>query len=287
MLFSLVRQSREGHIEALKSLSDIGYDGVELLGNNTAGLSRPDFKKYLSDLNLDVVSSHGLRTDEDFEFAVDLGIRYCAIPYNPLGGHEEGQAKLLRQCEEWNEYGKKAAKHGLKAVIHNHAEEFWWVDDKEGGMRIYDFYIQNTDPKFVNFQLDVGWAMRANIKCEEYIEKYPGRFPLIHIKECAYVAKTREETEHFPAKVVALGPPKMINGVPHFTDEQKRLLDESRMWNVALGKGIVDFPAIVKAAEAQGCDAYISERECYHLPEVPDSDPVKCAELDYEYLRSL
>ena len=54
-----------------------------------------------------------------------------------------------------------------------------------------------------------------------------------------------------------------------------------------LGKGIVDFRAIVDAAEAQGCEAYVNEREYYQLASVPDGDPVKCAALDYAYLRSL
>jgi len=287
MLFSLVRLNKDGHLEALKQLSEIGYDGVELLGNNTAGLSRADFKKYLKDLNLDVVSTTALRTDDDFEFAANLGIPYCAIPSDPLGGHAEGKEKLLQQCEAWNDYGKKAAKHGLKAVVHNHAEEFLWVDGEEGGMRIYDFYIKNTDPTYVNFQLDVGWAMRAGIKCEELVAKYAGRFALIHMKECNSIAKTAEEFEHFPKRVLELGPPKMVGGVPQFSDEQKKILDDSRRWNVKMGTGIIDFPALVKAAEAQGCAAYISERECYFIDGVPEGDPVKCAKLDYEYMRSL
>jgi sugar phosphate isomerase/epimerase len=287
MLFSLVRLSKEGHLEALKQIADIGYDGVELLGNNTSGLTRTEFKKYLSDLNLDVVSTTALRTDDDFEFAADIGIRYCAIPSDPLHEHSQSETTLVKQCNAWNEYGKNVAKYGLKAVLHNHAEEFLWVDGKEGGMRIYDYYIKNTDPTYVNFQLDVGWAMRAGIKCEELIAKYPGRFALIHMKECDSVAKTVEEFEHFPKRVLELGPPKMVNGVPQFSDEQKKILDNSRRWNVKMGTGIIDFPAIVKAAEAQGCEGYISERECYFIDGVPEGDPVKCSKLDYEYMRSL
>ena len=71
------------------------------------------------------------------------------------------------------------------------------------------------------------------------------------------------------------------------TEEQKQILNDSRKWNVELGKGIVDFRAIVDAAEAQGCEAYVNEREYYQLASVPDGDPVKCAALDYAYLRSL
>ena len=45
-LYSIVRQEREGHLEAFRRFAEIGYDGVELLGNNTNGLSFEDYKKF-------------------------------------------------------------------------------------------------------------------------------------------------------------------------------------------------------------------------------------------------
>ena len=48
-LYSIVRQEREGHLEAFRRFAEIGYDGVELLGNNTNGLSFEGYKKYLKD----------------------------------------------------------------------------------------------------------------------------------------------------------------------------------------------------------------------------------------------
>ena len=71
-LYSIVRQEREGHLEVFRKLSEIGYDGVELLGYNTNGLSFEDYKQLLSDLNLKVNGSHNLHTDEDLEFAAKL-----------------------------------------------------------------------------------------------------------------------------------------------------------------------------------------------------------------------
>ena len=56
--YSLLRQEREGILEALKTISEIGYDGVELIGQNTGGLTTAEFKKYLEDLNLSVISVH-------------------------------------------------------------------------------------------------------------------------------------------------------------------------------------------------------------------------------------
>lgn len=281
-LYSIVRQEREGHLDAFRSLSEIGYDGVELLGNNTNGLSFEDYKKLLADLGLNVLSSHNLHTEEDYDFAAKLGVKYAV-----LGGCDavRDEEKLKAVCEEWNAVGEKLSSFGLKGVIHNHGEEFCWMDGEK--QRIYDFIAENTDPEKIGFELDVGWVVRAGLDPVEYINRYAGRFPLIHIKECAYPAKDFIDLEHFPSRVLEMGPPQIINGVPYFTDEQKQILNDSRKWNVELGKGIVDFRAIIAAAEAQGCEAYVNEREYYQLSAVPDGDPVKCAALDYQYLRGL
>ena len=283
-LYSIVRQEREGHLEAFRRLAEIGYDGIELLGNNTNGLSYDEYRDLLNSLGLKVLSSHNLHTEEDYAFAAGLGAKYAVVAgCDDLRDRE----KLQKVCDEWNETGRLLARYGMKAVMHNHAEEFCWIDEETKDERIYDFILEHTDPDLVGMELDVGWVVRAGADPVEYIKKYPGRFPLIHIKECTCAARNYEEMEHFPKRVLQMGEPKFVNGVPYFSEEQKRMLDESRNWNAQLGKGIVDFPAIIAAAEAQGCEAYISEREYYHLPSVPDSDPFKCAQLDYLYLRSL
>ena len=283
-LYSIVRQEREGHLEAFRRFAEIGYDGVELLGNNTNGLSFEDYKKYLKDLGLKAIASHNLHNDEDYDFAAKLGLKYDIVAGCDAVRDEE---KLKRICEEWNQIGRHLEAFGMKAVIHNHGEEFCWKNEEKKEKRIYDYIEENTDTKTVGFELDVGWVVRAGLDPVEYITRYAGRVPLIHIKECAYPAKDFEDLEHFPSRVLQMGEPKIVNGVPYFTEEQKQILNDSRKWNVELGKGIVDFRAIVDAAEAQGCEAYVNEREYYQLASVPDGDPVKCAALDYAYLRSL
>lgn len=283
-LYSIVRQEREGHLEALRNLSEIGYDGVELLGYNTNGLSVSEYKNYLSELNLQAISSHNLHDEKDYEFAQAIGLKYSVIPGCDA---ERNPEKLKTICEEWNETGRILQKYGMKGVIHNHGEEFCWMEEEKKEERIYDFLMEHTDPALIGFELDVGWVERAGVCSLDVLRKYKGRFPLIHIKECAYPAGNFDELEHFPHRILELGEPEIINGVPYFSEEQKSLFYDSRKWNVELGKGIVDFQAICEEAEAQGCEAYVNEREYYHLEHVPDGDPVSCAKLDYEYLRSL
>jgi sugar phosphate isomerase/epimerase len=65
------------------------------------------------------------------------------------------------------------------------------------------------------------------------------------------------------------------------------MMYESRSWNVALGEGLIDWKALRDAAEAQGVEAYVNEREYYHISGNPDGDPYKAAELDCKFMRSI
>ena len=159
------------------------------------------------------------------------------------------------------------------------------MEREEGKTRVYDLLLSETDPELVGFQLDVGWAALAGADVCDYIEKNPGRFPLIHVKECDHAAKDPAEFEHFPPEIV-----KQIrrdeHGAPIFTDEIKAQLYETRSWNKGLGQGIIDWKRLTDLANAQGCDAFISEREYYHF-DGSDGTAISAAEFDYNFLRSL
>lgn len=283
-VYSLLKTQRDGILTALGNLSAIGYDGVELMGTLTDGVSQDTFKRVLADLKLDVISSHGLRDEHDFAWAAEVGARYTDIR---MAEHSVDRDTVLCACEQLNKDAELRKKFGLKSVIHNHANELFWVDHKEGTERVYDLLLENTDPTLVGFEFDVGWGARAGVDVVEYVKKYAGRFPLIHVKECNAVGKTEEEMEHFPKKVLDLGAPKMIHGTPYFNEQQVAMLEASRVWNVKLGTGLIDWKALIAACEAQGTVAYINERECHNIEGVYKANVLQCAQQDYEFLRSL
>ena len=43
--------------------------------------------------------------------------------------------------------------------------------------------LENTDPNYVFFQMDVYWACMGRAYPVEYFRKYPGRFRMLHIKD--------------------------------------------------------------------------------------------------------
>ena len=283
-VYSLLRTFPQGLKEALKYFSEVGYDGVELIGTNTDGMTVEELKNYLKELNLNVLVVTSMGKPGEMEFAREIGASYLTAF---LEHFEPTREALLPICEELNKKGQLYRDHGLTMVVHNHDDEFDWVIGEEGQTYVYDVILQNTDPDLVKLEFDTGWAARMGVDCAAFVRKYPGRFPLIHVKECVEVAKTRAEAEHFPSSIFNEGLPRdPKTGAPILSDEIKHALDESRNWNKALGKGVIDWKELVAAAEAQGCEAYISEREYYHYPE-SDGTAKGCAKLDYEYLRSL
>lgn len=280
----MIRTFPEGLNDALQLFSDIGYDGIELIGDNTDGLSFEDFARRLKELKLNVLSVHTLRNERDLPFARDIGAKYVNVALDPgLQTRDE----ILKGCETLEATGRLYAEYGLKAVLHNHADEFRWVKGEEGRTRIYDLLIEHTDPALMGFEFDVGWAALAGADVVSYVKNHPGRFPLIHVKECTRVAKTPEEMEHFPKRIFNSGLQKdPQTGVPILTEAMKQELYESRSWNGALGTGVIDWKALVAAANAQGCEAYVNEREYYHIPG-SDGTNAACVRLDYDFLRSL
>ena len=285
-VYSLIRQDRRPQLlyDALAKFSAMGYDGIEGIGANTAGLSLPDFKQYLADLNLDMASVMNLNTPEELEYGAYLGARYDVAGFRPKDLSRDG---ILRACDEVNAFSKKVKEAGMFNLIHNHAHEFGQVEGEPEGVTPYDLIVQNTDPELVGFELDVGWVQFAGVDPASIVNKYPGRFRLIHVTECNRVAKDAEEREHFPKKVLELGPPQIINGAPKFKPEQERMMYESRNFNVELGNGLIDWAALTAAAKGQGFPVYVvSEREYYHCYGA-EGDEELCALKDCEFIHSL
>lgn len=288
-MYSILRTSRDGLLNALKELAGMGYDGIEGMGDNTEGLTLPEFKGYVKSLGLDCISFHALKDESMLAFAQEMGARFTDVrPAEDLKTRDD----VLRSAEELNRQAEQISKFGMKAVVHNHATEFRRPMDQD--VSIYELLLQNTDPAYVAFELDIGWAQLAGVDCGALIRKYAGRFPLLHVKECCRIAQDEEELEHFPRAVMKMQQVQaasadnknFISGAPAFSPEQMQMLYESRNWNVPLGQGLVDWPAIRDAAEAQGVLAYINERE-YFTIDGRRLTPLEYAKLDCDFLKAL
>ena len=85
-----------------------------------------------------------------------------------------------RAAETFNRAGAESLKSGIQLAYHNHVEEFKALPD---GKLPYDVLLAESDPKLLKMEMDLGWAHMAGADPIAYFKKYPGRFPLVHVKD--------------------------------------------------------------------------------------------------------
>ncbi|MEY8707598.1 sugar phosphate isomerase/epimerase [Bacteroides faecichinchillae] len=182
----------------LKKLAKMGYSSVEAANYNDGkfyGLTPEDFKKAVEDAGMTVLSSHCSRGLSDQELASGdfseslkwwdqciaahkaAGMKYIVTPWL---GVPKTVKDLQTYCNYFNEIGKRCKENGMLYGYHNHAHEFEKVEGKEV---MYNYMLENTNPDYVFFQMDVYWVVRGQNSPVDYFKKYPGRFKILHIKD--------------------------------------------------------------------------------------------------------
>nr|WP_297789794.1 sugar phosphate isomerase/epimerase [uncultured Allomuricauda sp.] len=180
----------------LQKVADAGYAYIEAAGYNEGkfyGMEPQEFKSYLESIGLMPVSTHmGMVTlDNADQLIADTkaaGFEYFTIPVPPMGmftfNREERTMGMKGSMENFanilTTLGKKCEAAGLKLLYHNHDFEY---KDNEDGIKPIEYLLENTDPKYVNFQMDLYWVTRAGADPVAYFEEYPGRFKLWHVKD--------------------------------------------------------------------------------------------------------
>lgn len=187
----------ESYTKLLKDLADMGYTSVETANYDNGkfyGRTPQQFKEDCEKVGLKVLSAHtnrGLSDQElasgDFTEAMKwwkqciadhkaAGMEYIVCPWM---GVPKTMKDLLTQCKYLNEIGKLCKQSGIKFGYHNHSHEFQKVE----GKTMYDVMLENTDPEYVFFEMDVFWTVWGQNSPVNYFKKYPGRFKMFHIKD--------------------------------------------------------------------------------------------------------
>lgn len=105
-----------------------------------------------------------------------IGHEYVVVPWLDPGARNDwhGLAKKL------NEIGGEMSRAGLKLAYHNHNFEF---APMAGGVLPYEVLTGETDPALVKLEMDLYWTTMAGQDPLAWFAKYPGRFPLVHVKD--------------------------------------------------------------------------------------------------------
>ena len=110
-----------------------------------------------------------------------LGHRFLIVPW--VGEEERKQSDIWQKAAAlFNKAGQECRAGGIQFAYHQHGFEFV-PSDALGGKLPYDYLLENTDPALVKMELDICWTVAAEQDPVAYFTKYPGRFPLVHVKD--------------------------------------------------------------------------------------------------------
>lgn len=230
----------------LKQLAAAGYKQIESFEGDKGifwGMSNTEFKAYMDELGMNLVSSH-CDIKKDFEKkaaeAAAIGMKYLIAPYI---GPQKTMADWKKTTDEFNRLGGICQKNGIRFAYHNHDYSFKELE----GKKPQDFMLENTDPALVDFEMDIYWVATAGQDPIAYLQKYPNRFRLCHVK-----------------------------------DRKKGVAADVKEASCDLGTGSIDFPKVLKVAKDNGMNYFIVEQELWD-----NSTPLKSAEADAAYLKQL
>ena len=136
------------------------------------GLSSPSMH-----VDLDTMRA---RLGDVAEAAQVLGQRYAGIASIPV---EERRTLdgYKRVADEFNAIGARAEKLGLTFLYHNHG---YGLKEMEGQIP-FKVVLERTDPKLVAMEMDIYWTTAGGADPVAYLDSYPGRFRLMHVKDMA------------------------------------------------------------------------------------------------------
>ncbi|GAA0181388.1 sugar phosphate isomerase/epimerase [Clostridium sediminicola] len=222
----------DGIYNTLKKLKDMGYNAVEISQVEMSEENITEMKRAIDELGMDICALSAVTENfmpqikfdtlkDDFDKIVEdaktLDCKYLRIGMLPVHymGKEE---KYIEFAKELNEYGKRLNEHGMKLFYHNHHFEF----ERVGGKLAMDILVENSDPEYVGFELDVHWLQAGGQNPIDWIRKLKGRVELVHLKDYRIVT------------------PEKLTGYE----------DLFKMVQFAeIGEGSLDFEGIIKACE--------------------------------------
>ena len=261
-----VRDELANDIEGtLRTIKAQGYDGVEFAG--LYGHTPQEVKKLLEDIGLTPVSAHVpfqdlIAAPEKVigEYA-EIGCKYVAIPYL-TPEYRPGEEKFSKVIEGAGIIGKIAKDMGLSLLYHNHDFEFKKID----GEYALDIIYKSVSSELLQTEVDTCWVNVAGENPSDYLRKYTGRSPVVHLKDFVMPGKKPEKMYE-------------LIGIEDKDKENEAKAFEFR----PLGQGVQNIPEILKACSEAGAKWVVVEQDSPSL----NMTPIECAEASINYLKKL
>ncbi len=234
----------------LAKVAAIGYREVEFAGYENR--TPQEIRAMLDRHGLTAPSAHvpykslGDSWPAALDAAHVVGHEYLVNPYID-DEVRKGPDGWKRAAETFNRAGEASHKAGIQFAYHNHWFEFAPVN----GKLPYDILLEECDPKLVKMEMDLCWIEVGGQDPLKYFKKYPGRFPLVHVKDLTRIPK-----------VDASGGQSFGDSLPEMTE---------------VGSGIIDWKTIFRQGEKAGIKHYFVEHD-------HPGNPFASIKASYEYL---
>ena len=261
-LYSVRNAYDKDYYATLKSLKEMGYDGVELSG--VGGIPADELKGACDEIGIVPVSAHIVHTDilndmeGKFNYCAELGLKYIAIPwiddkYRPGAEGFEGLVADLAKI------GAEAKAHGIQLLYHNHDFEFV----KYKNMYALDYIYSKVDKELLGTELDTAWVRVSSVDPAEYLKQYADRSYVVHLKDFAGKRQVSDYTS------IALEGEKTIENIPF----------EFR----PVGSGFQNFERIMDAVYQTKADWVVVEQDSPSM----GLDELQSAKRSIDYLKTI
>jgi sugar phosphate isomerase/epimerase len=257
-LYTVRDQMKADFDGTLAKVAAIGYKEVEFAGYFDH--SPKDVRGALYRHGLVSPACHvpwevlGDKLPAQIESAQVIGQSYIVCPWIPeeIRNQPDG---WQRAADTFNRAGEACKKAGIQFAYHNHWFEFLPSSAKAlKGKLPYDFLLETCDSNLVKMELDLCWIVVGGGDPLKYFDRYPGRFPLVHVKDVKKLPKVS------------------ASGGQDFGDSLKDMTEA--------GSGIIDWKRIFAQSGKAGIKHYIIEYD-------KAADPFTSIRISYDYLRQL
>jgi len=228
-----------GVIPVLDSIKALGITEIE--GPNPKNMAPEEFKKLANERGISIPSigvDYGLLKEDAYQvisLAKLFGATFVMVAWIPHGKtFTIDDAK--KAVDDFNREGKILKDNGITLCYHDHGYEF----GPYGDGTLLDYIIQNTNPEYVSFEMDIMWTFHGGGDPAKLLYKYKDRWKMLHLKD------------------IRKGIANDLTGGTSTNND------------VALGTGQLDIPGILKAAKAIGIQHYFIEDESpNHAAQIP------------------
>ena len=262
-LYSVRDELEKDFFGTLKKIKEMGYEGGELAG--FYGSSASEIKSMFEEVGLIPISAH-VAYQEFMESGIEnvvkmdkeIGCKYMVIPYLPQE-LRYGSEKYPKLVDDMKIIGSVCKENGITLLYHNHDFEF---EKTEDGEYVLDALYNEISADLLQTELDTCWVNVGGENPSNYVRKYTGRAPVVHLKD---FVGTRSNNMY---KLIGI----------ESTEEQSNPFEFR-----PLGYGVQDVQSIVDAARDAGASWVIAEQD---NPSMGKSC-FECAQMSIEYMANI